>query len=321
MKKLLLFLTISITAAFLLYAKAQQVIMQPQKVDGEVIFAVQKGSSLKEIADELYEKKLLKNPQYFVWYAKFKKIYPQIKAGEYVVDKDVNFEDLANILTLGKFYWRKVTIPEGLNVFQIKKILDENEFLSGETPDFSEGELLPETYTFMRGETRNNIVSQARKNMQNTLQNIWNGRAENIPLHSENELLILASIIEKETGIASERPQISAVFANRLKIGMRLQTDPSVIYAITKGERELGRPLLKKDLETDSPYNTYKYAGLPPKPICSPGKDAIIAAAHPDNNDFLYFVASGNGGHNFAKSLSEHNQNVNKWRQVQKQAK
>jgi UPF0755 protein len=186
--------------------------------------------------------------------------------------------------------------------------------LTGEIPDFGEGEILPETYTFMKGETRENIVNQAKKALEDTIKEIWAQRAENLPLKTPQELLILASIVEKETGLPDERDMVASVFVNRLKIGMRLQTDPTVIYAITQGKSELGRPLYKKDLSFDSPYNTYLYEGLPPTPICAAGKEAIYAAAHPLNTDYLYFVASGNGGHNFAKSLSEHNKNVQIWR-------
>ena len=154
--------------------------------------------------------------------------------------------------------------------------------------------------------------------MQNVLEQAWQERDQNLPLQSKEELLILASIVEKETGIGMERAQVASVFVNRLRLGMLLQTDPTVIYALTNGKEDLNRPLTRKDLSIDSPYNTYKYAGLPPTPICNPGKDAIYAAAHPSETPYLYFVASGNGGHNFAATLSEHNENVRKWRELNK---
>ena len=314
MKKLLLLFVIAILTAVFLCIKADEVISTPQKVSGEVVFQINKGDSLQKIAEELADKGLVRDAKYFFWYAKWRKIYPKIKAGEYMIDKDVNFADVAEVLQSGKFYWRKVTIPEGLTAAQIKEILQNNEFLTGEIPDFGEGEILPETYTFMKGETRENIVNQAKKALDDTIKEIWAQRAENLPLKTPQELLILASIVEKETGLPDERDMVASVFVNRLKIGMRLQTDPTVIYAITQGKSELGRPLYKKDLSFDSPYNTYLYEGLPPTPICAAGKEAIYAAAHPLNTDYLYFVASGNGGHNFAKSLSEHNKNVQIWR-------
>ena len=316
MKKLLLLFVLAILTAVFLCFQIDKIISTPQKISGEIVFKINKGDSVQKIADELAQKGLVSNAQHFLWYAKFHKIYPNIKAGEYMIDHDVNFADVAEVLQSGKFYWRKVTIPEGLTAVQIKEILLNNEFLQGAIPDFAEGEILPETYTFMSGETRENIVKQAKNALNDTLNEIWAQRAENLPLKSPQELLILASIVEKETGLPEERDKVASVFINRLKIGMRLQTDPTVIYAITKGENELGRPLYKKDLSFESPYNTYLYAGLPPTPICAAGKEAIYAAAHPANTNYLYFVASGNGGHNFANSLSEHNKNVQHWRKI-----
>lgn len=318
MKKLLLIFVILILTAVFLCFKADKIISEPQKINGEIIFQINKGDSLKKISETLAHSGLISNARYFLLYAKLMKIYPNIKAGEYMIDHDVNFANVAEVLQSGKFYWRKVTIPEGLTATQIKEIIDTNEFLQGKTPDFDEGEILPETYTFMKGESRANIVKQGKEALKSTLAEIWNNRAENLPLSTPKELLILASIIEKETGVESERDDIASVFVNRLKIGMKLQTDPTVIYALTQGKIELGRPLYRKDLDIDSPYNTYKYNGLPPSPICSAGRDAIYAAAHPADTDYLYFVASGSGGHNFAKSLNEHNKNVQNWRQINK---
>ena len=171
--------------------------------------------------------------------------------------------------------------------------------------------MLPETYHFSRGESRNSILLKAKQAMRTALAEAFAGKDEALPLQSTEELLILASIVEKETGLACERGKVASVFANRLKLGMKLQTDPTVIYALTKGEKPLGRPLYRRDLQVDSPYNTYLYAGLPPAPICSPGREAIRAAARPDKTKYLYFVADGiSGGHRFAKSLAEHNKNV-----------
>ncbi len=318
MKKLLLLFVIPILTAVFLCFEADKIISTPQIINKEIIFKINKGDSLQKISQTLETNGLINNSLYFYWYAKLLKIYPNIKAGEYMIDHNVNYAEVADLLQSGKFFWRKVTIPEGLTVSQIREILQNNEFLQGEVSEFADGEILPETYTFMNGETRENIIKQAKNALQNAIDEIWENRDENIPLKSKKELLILASIIEKETGIESERTEVASVFINRLKIGMRLQTDPTVIYALTKGKTDLGRPLYRKDLDIDSPYNTYKYAGLPPSPICAPGRDAIYAAAHPANTNYLYFVASGSGGHNFASSLSEHNKNVSNWRKVNK---
>ena len=226
---------------------------------------------------------------------------------------------LSEKLVSGKVYLRKITFPEGLTSREIHELLKNNEFLNKEEFAIpSEGSILPETYTFSRGDSPKKIIKQSQKARDDVLEQIWNGRDENLPLNSKEQLLILASSVEKETGIGAERAEVASVFINRLRLGMLLQTDPTVIYAVTGGKEDLNRPLTRKDLTIDSPYNTYKYAGLPPAPICNPGKDAIFAAAHPANTSYLYFVASGKGGHNFAKSLDEHNDNVRKWRALNK---
>ena len=218
-------------------------------------------------------------------------------------------------LVRGDVVYHKITIPEGYTVGQVLYLLNNDEALSGEFDVIpEEGAFLPETYIFQRNESRDVIVQKAAASMQKKLQEVWDNRAENLPYKDMGELLVMASIIEKETGVDEERAKVSSVFVNRLRQGMRLQTDPTVIYALTEGKSELGRALTRKDLEIDSPYNTYKYAGLPPTPICNPGAASLYAAAHPDSTDYLYFVASGNGGHNFAKSLKEHNQNVTNWK-------
>lgn len=291
----------------------------PQPVAKDVLFLVQKGDSLNKIAQSLEEQKLINNKYLFILYSKINRLYPQIKAGEYLIDKNVSIVQVAEKLKSGKVYLRKITFPEGLTSVEIAGLLQDDEFLARE--DFEipqEGSILPETYTFIRGDSPKKVLAQAQKSMTEVLEQAWNERAENLPLKSKEELLILASIVEKETGVGSERAQVAAVFVNRLRLGMLLQTDPTVIYAITKGKEELNRPLTRKDLAIDSPYNTYKYAGLPPAPICNPGKEAIFAAAHPVNSEYLYFVASGTGGHNFAATLSEHNENVRKWRALNK---
>ena len=226
--------------------------------------------------------------------------------------------DIADILTSGKVYLRKITFPEGRTAVEAINTLLDNEFLEDDVESFNDGEILPETYTFSRGDSRQSIVNKAKKDLQAVLEKAWNERDEDLPLKNKEEMLILASIVEKETGLTEERPQVASVFVNRLKKGMLLQTDPTVIYAITLGKTELGRALTRKDLEIDSPYNTYKYAGLPPSPFCNPGKAAIMAVAHPDKTSYLYFVASGTGGHNFARTLAEHNENVRKWRRISK---
>lgn len=317
MKKLLLLLLIAGCATIAFFY--DYAIHQPMPVDRDILFLVQKGDSLNKIAKNLKEYGLIKNEYLFIFYSRINKIYPQVKAGEYLFDKNISLVQLSEKLVSGKVYLRKITFPEGLTSREIHELLKNNEFLNKEEFAIpSEGSILPETYTFSRGDSPKKIIKQSQKARDDVLEQIWNGRDENLPLNSKEQLLILASIVEKETGIGTERAEVASVFINRLRLGMLLQTDPTVIYAVTGGKEDLNRPLTRKDLMIDSPYNTYKYAGLPPAPICNPGKDAIFAAAHPANTSYLYFVASGKGGHNFAKSLDEHNDNVRKWRALNK---
>lgn len=317
MKKLLLLILLMGSAATVfLYDYA---INQPLKISEDTLFLVNKGDSLNKIAQSLQDKKLVNDKYIFILFSKINRIYPQIKAGEYLFNGEFSIKQTAEKLSSGKVYLRKVTFPEGLTSTEIAEILHKENFLSkDEFAAPAEGSILPETYTYMRGDSPEKIIKQAQKAMQNVLEQAWQERDQNLPLQSKEELLILASIVEKETGIGMERAQVASVFVNRLRLGMLLQTDPTVIYALTNGKEDLNRPLTRKDLSIDSPYNTYKYAGLPPTPICNPGKDAIYAAAHPSETPYLYFVASGNGGHNFAATLSEHNENVRKWRELNK---
>lgn len=318
MKKLLLFwLLFGITAAFI-YFEALKIVNTPIEVNEDKIILIPVGATPAKIADILAENNLIKEKWYFILYSKINKIYPKVKAGEYLFDKNVSLAEVADILTSGKTYLRKITFAEGLTSREIANILLTNEFMDGDIAPFNEGDFLPETYTYFRGQNRAQIVNQAKIAMNKVLQQAWNERDAELPLKSKEEMLILASIVEKETGLASERAQVASVFINRLKNGMLLQTDPTVIYALTLGKEDLKRNLTFKDLDVDSPYNTYKYKGLPPTPICNPGKLSIMAVAHPDKTPYFYFVASGNGGHNFARTLSEHNENVRKWRSLKR---
>ena len=311
-------LLLSGIAAALAFGYFHHIVYTPQTINADKFVLVKNGDSLTNIASELKRLNLIKEEWHFLLFARINKIYPKIKAGEYLINKDVSLYDISKILTSGNVYMRKITFAEGLLMREIADILYENEYLEGDFILPTEGNFLPETYVFTRGDSREQIVKRGQKEMADFLQKAWNERDVTLPLKSKEELLILASIVEKETGVAAERPQVASVFVNRLKKGMLLQTDPTVIYALTLGKKDLERKLTRNDLSVDSPYNTYKYAGLPPKPICNPGKASILAAAHPDTTPYLYFVASGNGGHNFSRTLEEHNSNVRKWKKLSK---
>ena len=315
MKKLFaLILIVLAIGSFAAYKYIDSALFSPLDYQSPIVFELEKGSSAQSVATELAQKKLSPHPLFARFAMRFLGFDKHLKAGEYLLEPQMSLKDILQKLTSGKVMMHQLTIPEGLTTAKILEIIDQNEFLSGKIPEnISEGGLLPETYSFAKGELKENIIKKAKADMQKALEKAWQSRAKNLPLKDENELLILASIIEKETGVNAERGKVASVFINRLNIDMPLQTDPTVIYALTLGKSDLGRSLKRKDLETNSPYNTYINKGLPPTPICNPGMKAIEAAAHPEATSYLYFVADGNGGHRFGKTLSEHNANIRLW--------
>lgn len=296
------------------YWQVKEWIAQSGPLLSVVNVVVPKGASLNMVAAKLEEAQVIDKAWLFKIMARVNGLDKHLKAGEYQFEPGVSLKQAMDKISKGEVFLRKITIPEGLTIGQIMYLIATYPGLEGEIDiDVKEGELLPETYSFELGASRNSIILQAKAAMQKTLEEVWAARDDNLPIKNISDLLTMASIIEKETGIADERPLVASVFLNRLRKGMRLQTDPTVIYAITEGETSFGRSLKKKDLKIDSPYNTYLNYGLPPGPICNPGREAIMAAAHPAESDYLYFVADGKGGHRFAKSLSEHNRNVKTW--------
>jgi UPF0755 protein len=218
----------------------------------------------------------------------------------------------------GRTVVRRVTIPEGLTVKQVLALLVATEGLDGQVVRVpAEGRLLPETYHFSWGDSRQGMVDRMGEAMREAIARAWAGRSAPPVVKTAEEALVLASIVEKETGIAAERPRIAAVFLNRLRANMKLQSDPTVIYGLSRGEGALGRALARADLEADQAFNTYTRGGLPPTPIANPGRAALEAVLNPAFSDELYFVADGSGGHAFAKTLEEHNRNVARWRKIQ----
>lgn len=214
----------------------------------------------------------------------------------------------------------RVAVPEGLTSFQVVEGLKAVSFMQGDIALVPpEGALSPNTFSIRNGSDRQALIDQMIAEQRSILASTWESRAGDLPLESAEELLILASIIEKETGVSSERGLVSSIFINRLNQGMLLQTDPTVIYGITLGKEVLGRGLRRSELNAATPYNTYVISGLPPTPIANPGRLAIEAAAHPDTSDFIFFVADGSGGHAFARTLVEHEANVVRWREIERQ--
>tara|TARA_R110002124_G_scaffold64985_2_gene177890 strand:- start:713634 stop:714635 length:1002 start_codon:yes stop_codon:yes gene_type:complete len=288
---------------------------------------VEKGWGLNRLSAHLEAQNIIENAAVFKAAGYLHGKSMELRSGEYHVEAGSSILDLLNLFTEGQAFQRGFTVPEGATSYEIIQSLNQNDELRGEAilqiPE--EGSLLPETYHFTKGDSRQDIIARMQADLNAVLDSAWASRQANLPLKSRQEALTLASIIEKETGVKGERRRVAGVFINRLRIGMALQTDPTVIYAITKGKHQnngrgpLGRRLLRKDLKIDSPYNTYRYPGLPPGPIANAGKAAIEAALNPEDHDYLYFVADGTGGHVFSKTLAEHNANAAKWRIIRKQ--
>ncbi len=281
------------------------------------------GSSVTNIAAQLREEGVINNQAAYIFplVTRIQTRPMTLKAGEYLITTGLSAGDIMNKMAEGDTVQRQVTIPEGLTSLEIVNILNEIEAVSGDeiTEIPAEGTVLPESFAYSRYHTRQDLLERMQDDMTALVDSLWENRAADLPYETKEEAVILASIIEKETGVASERGEVAGVFANRLRIGMPLQTDPTVIYAITEGKSKLDRPLYTKDLKRDHPYNTYLNAGLPPGPIANPGKASLEAAMNPAKHDYLYFVADGSGGHAFGKTLEEHNNNVAKWRQIQRQ--
>ena len=243
----------------------------------------------------------------------------QLKAGEYEFAAGVSALEAVRMLHSGRTLVRRLTIPEGLTVAAIVALVEAEEALSGEIKARPpEGALFPDTYHFSRGDDRQAILLRMQRSMTDTLANLWHRRASALPFARPEEALILASIIEKETAVPAERRRIAGVFINRLRRGMRLQSDPTVIYGLTLGQGALGRSLTRADWQRPSPFNTYVVEGLPPTPIASPGRAALEAVLDPEPTEALYFVADGAGGHVFATTLAEHNRNVARWLELRR---
>jgi UPF0755 protein len=242
----------------------------------------------------------------------------QIKGGEYLFKKEASLEQITSTLVEGKSILHALTIPEGKTSYEVLDILKASSDLSGDIKDIPrEGSLLPETYKFARGLTRSQLLDRMAQDQAKLVRDIWAKRAPDLPLASPQELVTLAAMVEKETGKADERPRVAAVFINRIRLKMRLESDPTVTYGIVGSRNNLGRPLSKADLAQPSPYNTYLLPGLPAGPITNPGRAALEAVANPSQTKELYFVADGTGGHVFAETLDQHNKNVARYRQIE----
>jgi UPF0755 protein len=270
--------------------------------------------SVAQVAGALQQAGVIANPIVFqaaVWTSAER---GQLHAAELSFPAHASLRQVLTVLRTAKPVEHRLTIPEGLTAKQITALLNSTPAATGHVEVREEATLLPETYAYEYGTSRQALLSRARRALDRDLDQAWADRAPGLPLSTPYQALILASIVERETAVPEERPQIAAVYLNRLRRGMRLQADPTVAYAESDGAGSLDRPLSRADLDDPDPYNTYRHGGLPPGPICAPGLASIQAVLHPADSDALYFVADGNGTHAFARTAAEHDRNVAKWR-------
>ena len=280
---------------------------------------VEEGANLSRLCPGLAKKRLIPgNCTTFRAMARLFGSHDPIQAGEFEIRKGMGGAAILDLLQHGKPVQRLITVTEGMPSIVVSEKLASNPYLAGPTPAIQEGSLLPDSYGYQRGEARSVLVGRMQKAMTKTLAELWPKRSTDCPIAMPEQAVILASIVEKETGKPSERPMIAGVYCNRLKIGMKLDADPTVIYPVTKG-KPLGRRILRSELNADNGYNTYRRAGLPEGPIANPGKASIDAVLHPAQTKALYFVADGSGGHVFAATLAEQNANVAKWYALRRQ--
>ena len=284
-------------------------------------FMVRPNTGVAEIADQLERRGLISDSRIFRLGVRAYDHDSGLKAGEYEIKAGASMRDIMELLESGKSVLASLTIPEGLTVEQAFRRIAEHEALTGDMPSEipPEGSLIADTQRFTRGATRQQIIDKMLADQKRLVENIWKRRVSGLPLADINEFVTLASIVEKETGITDERSRVAAVFINRLNKGMRLQSDPTILYGLFGGlGRPADRPIYQSDIDKPTPYNTYVINGLPPGPIANPGRESLEAVANPSKTKDLYFVADGTGGHVFAATLEEHNENVARWRKVQK---
>lgn len=318
---ILLTMAVSAGAGLVLYHQFER----PGPLDVSRSIAIPKGEGRIDIAARLERDGIISNRWTFIvghlvqsWFGSKKRL--ELKAGEYEIKKNASMREVLETLAEGKSILYKLTIPEGLTSRQIVERVNADPNLTGDIGEVpAEGTLLPDTYRFSKGVERAELIERMKAEMTRFVAAAWEKRKEDYPLKSVEEAVTFASIVEKETGRADEREKVAAVFINRLRKGMRLQSDPTIIYGIVGGQGPLGRSLTRSDIDQKTPYNTYQINGLPPGPICNPGRSAIEASLNPAATNDLFFVADGTGGHDFSETLKEHNAAVVNWRRIEKE--
>ncbi len=293
---------------------------RPSGLEQARAFNVENQTGLSAIADKLQQDGLISSKWLFVAGVMMSKQQRSLKAGEYLIPAHASMRDIMDTMVSGRGILYSITIPEGLTSQQVVDRLMADDILVGDvTAVPPEGTLLPDTYKFTRGDTRQDLLDRMGRERDSVLADVWSHRAPDLPITTPEQLVVLASIVEKETSLADERSRVAAVFINRLRLNMRLQSDPTVIYALFKGAgKPRGFALSRKDLDTSSPYNTYVVDGLPPGPIANPGRASLEAVANPSRTRDLFFVADGSGGHTFAETYEAHLRNVARWREINK---
>jgi UPF0755 protein len=313
-------LIVMICVAALFYVVRRQFDL-PGPLNYPTVFVVPRGEGVSAIARRLEQENIINDRWTFFIASRYFKVYDKIKAGEYTIKANASLRDILDTLVEGKSILYSVAIPEGLTSYQIIERLRSQPDLVGDIAEVpSEGSLLPDTYRFARGTSREELIRRMQGEQKKFIEGLWPSRARELQNVKPEDAINIAAIVEKEASRADERPRVAAVYWNRLKRGMPLQADPTIIYGASNGKGTLGRPILRSELDDeDNPYNTYKNKGLPPTPIANPGRAAIEAALNPSKTADLYFVADGTGGHAFAESYADHQKNVAKWRKVERE--
>ncbi len=319
-------------AAIFLFFFFTSAISRPGPKAEPEAFMVERGASGADIASALQREGLINDALLFRIANRLYGGGQALQAGEYLIPERASVRQIVEMMTSGDALQHALTFHEGITIDAVMKIIEASDVLTGDMPETPpEGSILPETYHVQRGMTRAALLQQMREARDAAVEEIWAGRQADLPINSPEELVILASIVERETGVPSERPEVAAVFVNRLRVPMRLESDPTIIYGVCKqfpdrcvdgrlvngqGQR---RTIRASEIALNTGYNTYRIDRLPPTPIANPGRAALEATAHPAQSNALYFVADGTGGHVFASTLAEHNANVARWRQIEAQ--
>src|SRR6201746_1579305 len=303
------------------YYYGMQLLETPGPLQEDKVVNIPARAGKRDIADALLREGVINvNPWAFIGSVFALKASSDLKPGEYEFRKNASLRDVIATIVEGKVVQHAVTIPEGLTSEQIVARLSDNDIFSGAVREMPrEGTLLPETYKFPRGTTREQVIQRMQQSQKRMLAEIWERRNADIPIKTPEQLVTLASIVEKETGKADERSRVAAVFVNRLRQKMKLHSDPTIIYGLVGGKGTLGRPIKRSEIQQPSPYNTYVVDGLPPGPIANPGRASLEAAANPARTRDLFFVADGTGGHAFTETYDQHQKNVAKLRTMEKQ--